>query len=103
MSRIVREAIERYEKRMPGASRARVRDPHFGYQTTWLRHMLDLADMAMEDEGVPEEVRAKVVRGVLYGYPNPADAELRVQQQELLTEALKAQTTMIVMPDGWQP
>lgn len=101
MSRIVRDAFKRREERMADTSRARLLDPHFNYQTTLLQHVLDLADMVMEDEGVPQEVRARVVRCVLYGSPNPVDAELRMRQQEAMTEVLKTQP--IVMPEGWQP
>lgn len=98
--------MRRYEERMPGTARARNHDPHFNYQTTWLRHMLSLADVVMEDGGVPVEVRERVVRCLLYGSPNPAEAELRMEQQELLTEALKMQpppTIVMPMPEGWRP
>lgn len=100
MSRLTDAETERYRQRMFGASKAAVTDPMFQFQTAFLRSMLDLADMVMEDEGVTPEVRRRVVRGVLYGSPNVADAELRVQQREQLTEELKRQVHMAVRLDG---
>jgi hypothetical protein len=89
VSSLTWEEAERYRCRMAGAGKASATDPMYQFQTTWLRSMLDLADMVMEDEGVPSEVRRKVVRGVLYGSPNVADAELRVEQREVTVRHLR--------------
>lgn len=98
MSRIAWEEEERYRRRMPGAAKAAATDPMYHFQTTWLRSMLDLADMVMEDEGVPPEVRRKVVRGLLYGSPNVADAELRVEQREVMVRHLLETPVMLTVP-----
>jgi len=100
MSRLAWEEAERYQRRMSGAGKAASTDPMYQFQTTWLRSMLDLADMVMEDEGVPPDVRRRVVRGVLYGSPNVADAELRVQQHEVMVQHLSETPATLTVPAG---
>lgn len=104
MSRIVRDAIDRYERRMPGARAAANTDPIQHHLTTWMHRMLDLVDMVLEDEGIPEETRRKVAQCILYGSPNQADAEMRQHQNEMLAEHLRNRAPSIVleMPEGWQ-
>lgn len=89
MSRLVSDESDWYRHNMPGAAKAAATDPMYQFQTTWLRSILDLADMVMEGEGVPPDVRRKVVRGLLYGSPNVADAELRVRQNEVMVQQLR--------------
>lgn len=103
MSELVEDVIRRYEERMPGASRARHLDPLYHHQVAWMRSMLRLADIAMEDEGMPSETRARVIRTVVYGGPNPEDSELRVELNEELVKRLAEQGPAVLLPDGWQP
>jgi hypothetical protein len=85
---------------MPGAQRAETFDPIHSHLTWWMDRMLHLADMVMEDEGIDSAVRAKVIRCLLYGSPNVADAELRMVQQEQLVEfARTAQPSLLVTGD----
>jgi hypothetical protein len=87
VSEFVKGARERYQLNMPGAHDAWLNDPSHHYLVTWLDTMLTAVDMVLEDEGVSEEVRARAIRTVVYGGPNPADAEQRiVQQRELARE-----------------
>lgn len=82
MSDYLQQARERWSERMPGAYRAYMIDPTHHYQVDLMDAVLATVDMAMEGEGVPEETRQRVVRAVVYGSPNPADAELRMAQQK---------------------
>lgn len=82
MTNYIRQARERWSRRIPGADRIRLSDPIAHFQTHYIDTMLTLADMAMEDEGIPEETRQRVIRTVVYGSPNPADVELRIAQHE---------------------
>jgi len=99
VSEIVRDVIERYEQRMPGAGHARQQDAQYAHQWRWMQSMLTVADMAMEDEGVPEDVRARVIRTVVYGGPDVADAELRMELNEAAVKRLAEQPPWLVVPD----
>lgn len=90
MSNFVRGARERYQLNMPGAHEAWLNDPTHHYLVTWMDTMLTAVDMVMEDEGIAPEVRERIIRTVVYGGPNPADAEQRIaQQREAAREMLK--------------
>lgn len=78
----IRQARERWSERMPGAYRAYMNDATHHYQVDLVDTILATVDMAMEDEGVPEAARQRIIRTVVYGSPNPADAELRMAQNE---------------------
>ncbi len=73
------DLLDSYLKRVPGSRDAINLDPQFSMQTKWLRRALRLLDIAMEDEGVPEHVRGRVLRVVCYGTAEDvADAQLRI-------------------------
>lgn len=82
MSDYLRQARERWADRMPGAHHAYMNDPTTHYQVQLMDAILATVDMAMEDEGVPEDARQRIIRTVVYGSPNPADAEVRIAQQK---------------------
>ncbi len=70
--------IGRHLRRDRLAVRAYTGDALYSAQMRWLRAALILVDGVMDDEGIPAEVRERVVRCVLYGSPDPADAVLRM-------------------------
>jgi hypothetical protein len=74
------ELIDRYLHRMPGASEAYRNDATYHAQFHFMRRVLTAVDMAMEDEGVPEATRVRVLRSAIYGAPDEWDAEQRIQQ-----------------------
>jgi hypothetical protein len=80
MSRITREAVFRYLHRTD--SHSAIEDPLYSAQWHWMKHILDIADMAMEDGGISERSRSRVVRTILYGAPDEADAELRTAERQ---------------------
>lgn len=101
----IRQARERWARRMPGATHVQHYDAVTHFQTHYIDTMLTLADMAMEDEGIPEHVRQRVIRTVVYGSPNPADAELRITQHEqdvarLLEQNLPLDPNLFTPPAG---
>ncbi|WP_055588658.1 hypothetical protein [Peterkaempfera griseoplana] len=72
--------INRYLDHMPGASGAYLQDPAYHRDVVFLRRALALADLAMEDQGVPAESRARVIRTVVCGSPNEDEANARIEQ-----------------------
>lgn len=81
------QIIEDYFRRT-GQPRDGALDAAFMYQRTVLRDLLARLETILADEGVEHAVAERVIRCMLYGAPSPADAGLRMQQQELMTEML---------------
>jgi hypothetical protein len=63
----VEALIRSYLQRMPDAEHVYHSDPVYHAQMHILRRALIAVDMAMEDEGVPHEVRLRVLRAGAYG------------------------------------
>jgi hypothetical protein len=108
MRHAVDRALGRYQERL-GDRRTYLEDPQNHWQWKWIRRMLDITDMAMEDEGVDEHSRERVIRTILYGAPDPLEAEQRIQRQQEMVERLKtAPVGPIIVPTdpgpaGWYP
>lgn len=80
---VVDSVIRDYLARYPGAEFAYVQDTLYHREVTLLRSVLTLADMGMEDEGIPEETRVRVVRGALRGaIGDPGEAAQRVADHD---------------------
>lgn len=101
VSRTSSEAWERYEHRVPGVTRARRSDPMYAAQVSLLRQWLDLTDMVMEDNGVDHNVRRQVLNQLLYGAPNPYDAEARIEDLAAKAEEL-GRMMPSPFPTGWE-
>lgn len=103
MSRIVDDAIARYEQRRPKAAAANNLDPTYSALAKYVESILHLVDMVLEDEDIPVDTRRNVVRCILYGSPNPVDAEMRMENLAALREHLgsKAPSVVMQMPEGW--
>ena len=100
MTRIVREAVDRYARRMGLTERSTAaQDPIYHFQWEHLRRVLETTDMAVEDEGISESSRSRVIRTILYGSPDEADAMRRIEEHELQVEVLRK----MPLPKGWRP
>lgn len=88
------QVISRYLRRMPGAKEAHALDPQYHAQISLLRRMLSVADMVMEDEGVPEEIRLRVIRTIMYGSPDEGAAERQQATHTKLVAAMETSTTL---------
>jgi len=87
--RVVDQVIADYLARWPGAEFAHARDTLYRREVTLLRSALTLVDLGMEDEGIPEEVRVRVVRGALRGaIGDPAEAGERIDSRAALADAM---------------
>jgi len=78
----VDDLIDRWLTRIPEAAKAYHQDPYYHAQMVWMRRMLTTMDMAMEDEGVPETIRQRVVRVVIFGGPDEVAALVRMEKAE---------------------
>jgi hypothetical protein len=101
----VDEVMDSHRARMPGAAAAGATDPNYQYHWRLMRTILALADIVMEDEDVPVDVRRRVVRGVVYGGPNVADAEHRVATAQQMAKWAQTAPARLPLPDhlmrGW--
>lgn len=82
--------VDDHMRRDPNARQAYYHDALYSAQIRFLRGMLRLADEVMEHEGVPERVRERVVRCVIYGTPDGADAVIRIDEHAARTAAARA-------------
>ena len=69
MSDFTDDTLGRYLDRQPGMREALLTDPFQHAQTELMRQLLDGAERAMADEGVPDEARRRVVNRVVWGEP----------------------------------
>lgn len=80
-----RHVVEDYLRRYPGAEETASTEGQFSAELALLRRILHTADLAMEDEGVGEEVRVRVLRTVVYGAADPeAGAHRRREQVQMM-------------------
>jgi hypothetical protein len=82
MTRLVDDAYGRFRARMPSPGDAERQDPVYQWKSESMKRLLSMVDIAMEDEGVPDDVRRRVVRTVLFGSPDETDAALRIEMTE---------------------
>lgn len=88
MTRMSGDAADAFMRRYPGAPKAAALDPMFHAETRVLRALLACTDMAMEDEGVPDDIRARVIRSVLFGAMPDVDESaerMRIRDEQLAT------------------
>src|SRR5690348_808995 len=100
MTRLSEDAWGRYTSRSAAAGRALFNDPLYAAQMSQMRQLLDLTDMVLEDNGITEDVRRQVANQLLYGCPNPYDAEVRVERHREKVEEL-ARMAPALLPKGW--
>lgn len=87
--------------RRTGKPRDSAFDAHYQYQWGVLRDLMSRLEVILDDEGIGHETAERVLRCLLYGSPSPADAELRMEQQERLVEALaRTPPAPILFPGG---
>jgi hypothetical protein len=91
--------IEEYFLRT-GLPRDSQLDGVYMYELAVLREMLTRLETILEDESVAPETVERVIRCMLYGAPSAANAELRMQQQERMTEMLSRMPPMPIDVSG---
>jgi hypothetical protein len=57
----------------------------FNYQVEFIREAMARIEVVLEDNEIPHGVIDRCLKGMLYGFPVEADAELRKQYTEQIT------------------
>lgn len=78
----VDDEVRRFVGERPPAAWAWMRDPQYHAQMALLRNFVKLMEEALQAEGIPENMRLRVVRTTLFGAPDPYDAIARVHRHE---------------------
>lgn len=87
--REVGRLLERWFDRMQVAGEAWRKDAQYRAEFTRMRRTFVAMDMAMEDEGISEPTRLRVIRTLIYGAPDEAEALARMERQAAEVERLK--------------
>lgn len=86
MRREVDQEFQRYATGMPGVREAMTTDAAFAAQMQLIRRLVATVDLALDAEGIAADVRTRVVRTILFGAPDPAAAEVRIEQLRQMTD-----------------
>lgn len=88
MSEFTDDALGRYLDQQPGMREALLTDPVQKMQAEALRQTLSMVERALTDEGVPDDVRRRVINRVVWGEPEgfvDVHARMRRERELLLT------------------
>jgi hypothetical protein len=88
MSDFTDEALGRYLDQQSGMREALLHDPVQHAQIEALRQTLTLTERALADEGIPEDVRRRVVNRVVWGEPEGL-VDVRAQFDAIRKQMLK--------------
>jgi hypothetical protein len=84
MSEYTDHTLNRYLNQQPGMRKALLTDPVQHAQAEQLRQTLAVADRAMVDEGVPEDVRRRVANRIVWGEPEGrVDVHTQVRERAI--------------------
>lgn len=85
MSEFTDDTISRYLAQQPGMREALLHDPMQHAQAEALRQTLSMVERALVDEGVPDDVRRRVINRVVWGEPEGlVDVHARMRAPERL-------------------
>jgi len=90
--------MSRYLNGVADADKAYATDPMYHAQVAWMRRTFTALDLVMEDEGIPEDVRLRVIRTLIYGAPSEAEA---LERTRPVAEAT-ARRMVIGQPSLWR-
>lgn len=85
MSEFTDDTLGRYLDQQPGMRQALLTDPLQKAQVEALRQTLNMVERALIDEGMPDDVRRRVINRVVWGEPEGrVDVHARMQDPERL-------------------
>jgi hypothetical protein len=87
MSEFVDDVLGRYLDQQPGMREALLNDPAQKVQIEALRQALTMVERALADEGLPDEVRRRVINRVIWGDPDgfvDVHAQFRAIRKQML-------------------
>lgn len=96
MSSLADDVLSAYFERYGVAEKAYQLDPWTHAHIKWLNRTIAMMDIAMDDEGIPEETRRRVLRTVVYGSADDPQVALdRMADQEEKIKSLMLQSSTI--------
>jgi hypothetical protein len=99
----VDELIDRYLDRVHRASEADLMDATYHAMIGWMRRLLTSVDMVMEDEGIPEAIRLRIIRAAIYGAPDETAALDRIDAHRRAAEATASRPVSLTLTKGEMP
>lgn len=97
----VQRILRDYMDRFPDVRDAYENDPYARASAKLVVHVLGLADLAMQNEGVPLDSRIKVVQAGLGGAVSPADTEIRLALNQRMTELIRRSPIQGLTDEGF--
>ncbi|WP_329336114.1 hypothetical protein OG252_13165 [Streptomyces sp. NBC_01352] len=94
MSEFADDALGRYLDQQPGMREALLHDPVQKAQIEALRQTLTMMERALADEGIPDEVRHRLINRIIWG-----DPEGRVDVHARMTSVRKQMLAADLPPD----
>lgn len=94
-----------YDEQVPGVRVAYTTDPATHYARSVMRHVLAIAEIAMQTENVPGDARFRILMTMAVGQPgSPVDAEQRARAAgQLAREKMSAAAGLGAWPDALPP
>lgn len=94
--------LERWLERFPRARTAHRFDAQYRAQFTFMSRTFTA--MAMQDEGIPEPVRLRIIRTLIYGAPDETEALARMDRMAAEVDKLATTTTAsFSLDEVWRP
>jgi len=94
------EIMDGYYRRT-GQPRDHELDGQFYYHRQLLRRLLADLEAILEDEEVPPEITVRVIRAMVYGSPDPGEAEQRMRHHDEMVKLLaRVPPAVITFPNG---
>jgi hypothetical protein len=99
-SRLSHDVWRSWEQRTHRPSTASL-DAYYQFQLNTIRVVMDQVAIILDDQNVPPDIIEATLRGITYGAPNPAEAELRMAMMTDMTELrIKLGEMCVRPPDG---
>ncbi|MEW2420455.1 hypothetical protein AB0911_07915 [Streptomyces nigra] len=100
MSEFTDDTVNRYLSQQPGMREALLSDPVQHMQAEALRQTLGMVERALTDEGVPDDVRRRVVNRVVWGEPE-GRIDFHARVRETREQVLAAYDLPTELTDAW--
>ncbi len=98
LEREIDRLLDRWLERIPEASTAHRHDSTYHAQFTFICRTSVTLEMVMEDEGIPEHVRLRIIRTLIYGAPDETEALARMDGHAAQVERLETMPGRVVVP-----
>lgn len=76
---LINQAVSRYLGNVQDANDAYMNDAQYHAQIDFMTRLMEIFDLAMEQEGLRRNVRYEILQRVMLAAPDPAEAKKRVE------------------------